>query len=67
MAKHLYRGKGTPAREQKEFEERYPGEKRVDGHEVKRGDYVYGAVVGERYRANHHGRNWNQKRKRTRK
>lgn len=43
MAKHLYRGRGTPAREQKEFEERYEKQ----GKSKERSDYIYHATVGK--------------------
>jgi len=39
MAKeHLYRGRGTKARQKKKFEKEYG---------KKKGDYVYGATVGK--------------------
>ena len=35
---HLYKGKGTKAKQMRKFEKRYG---------KKKGDYVYGAVVGK--------------------
>ena len=52
---HLYK-EGGKAKHEPEFEERYG---------KKKGEHVYGAVVGEIYREQHHGRNWNQKRKKS--
>lgn len=42
--RHLYKGRGTPARERREFERRYG---RRGGRRHRGGDYIYGAVVGK--------------------
>lgn len=55
MVKHLYKH-GAKGKQERAFERRYGGK--------KKGDYVYGAVVGKVYRERHHGRNWNQRPKR---
>lgn len=56
-SEHIYRGKGGE-QSKKEFEERYG---------KKKGDYVRGAKIGEIYRKQHHGLNWNQVRRPSRR
>jgi hypothetical protein len=46
---HLWRGQGTPEREEREFEARYGsgrGRTRSGMIVPNKGDYIYGAVVG---------------------
>ena len=47
---HLYKH-GAKATQEPKFEREYG---------KKKGDYVYGAVVGAQYRKAHGGKNWNQ-------
>jgi hypothetical protein len=58
---HLYRGgKRHRAAMQGKFTRKYG---KRGGKKGKGGAYVYGATIGKVYRASHHGRNWNQKRR----